>query len=45
MLVFNVVVAFVFEFSLNFTLENIENLKSVKSTAKSNFKMYLVGDT
>ena len=31
-----------FEFSQNFTPENMENLESVKSIVKSNFKMCLI---
>ena len=33
-----------FEFSQNFTVEYMENLESVKSIAKSNFKMVLIGN-
>ena len=33
---------FLYEFSQNFTMENMENLESVKSIAESNFKMCLI---
>ena len=33
-----------FEFSQNFTVENMENLESVKIIAKSNFKVRLKGN-
>ena len=33
------------EFSHNYNMGNIENLESVKSIAKTNFKMYLIRNT